>query len=146
MCVSFKVGFRSDCSHITYFYRGENSSSERSGGWKRVRKLAIEDSPLSRSFFSNRCIFAFIDRFIFPVNEISYTRIRILFELRRDRNMDISSLRNEFRKLISRIKYILSLKIFYPIQALIYIFMSRSCDTNSSEKEKEKKNSTKFKM
>lgn len=60
--------------------------------------------------------------------------------------MDISSLRNEFRKLISRIKYILSLKIFYPIQALIYIFMSRSCDTNSSEKEKEKKNSTKFKM
>lgn len=119
---------------------------ERSGGWKRVRKLAIEDSPLSRSFFSNRCIFAFIDRFIFPVNEISYTRIRILFELRRDRNMDISSLRNEFRKLISRIKYILSLKIFYPIQALIYIFMSRSCDTNSSEKEKEKKNSTKFKM
>lgn len=99
---------------------------ERSGGWKRVRKLAIEDSPLSRSFFSNRCIFAFIDRFIFPVNEISYTRIRILFELRWDRNMDISSLRNEFRKLISRIKYILSLKIFYPIQALIYIYIHES--------------------
>ena len=53
--------------------------------------------------------------------------------------MDISSLRNEFRKLISRIKYILSLKIFYPIQALIYIYSWVEVATRIRVKKKKKK-------